>query len=45
MGEVYKAGDPALYFITGRNLLAPIMAHGTFDTVGAVLLFLGKYPR
>lgn len=35
----------ALFLVTGRNLLAPIIAHGTYDTIGAVLLFLGKYPR
>lgn len=33
-----------LYLVTDKNLLAPIIAHGTFDTVAAVLLFLGKYP-
>jgi membrane protease YdiL (CAAX protease family) len=34
----------ALFLGTGRNLVATIIAHGAFDTVGVVLLFLGKYP-
>jgi membrane protease YdiL (CAAX protease family) len=34
----------ALYLGAGRNLMATIIAHGVFDTVGAMLLFLGKYP-
>ena len=33
-----------LYFASGRNLVAPIVAHGTYDTVAAVLMFLHKYP-
>lgn len=33
-----------LYLTTGRNLWAPILAHGTYDTVGFLLIFLGKYP-
>ena len=33
-----------LYLTTGRNLWAPILAHGTYDTIGFLLIFLGKYP-
>jgi membrane protease YdiL (CAAX protease family) len=33
-----------LYLTTGRNLWAPILAHGTYDTVGFLLIFFGKYP-
>ena len=29
------------YFATGRNLWAPILAHGTVDTISLTLLFLG----
>ncbi len=32
------------YLITGRNLWVSVIAHGTMDTVGFLLLFLGKYP-
>jgi membrane protease YdiL (CAAX protease family) len=34
----------ALYFATGRNLWAPIMAHGIQDTVDVLLIYLGIYP-
>lgn len=34
----------ALYLASGRNLWAPIIAHGVTDTVGFTLIFLGKYP-
>jgi membrane protease YdiL (CAAX protease family) len=34
----------ALYLATGRNLWAAILAHGTMDTVGFLLLYLGLYP-
>lgn len=34
----------ALYFVTGRNLWAPIIAHGIQDTVDVVLIYLGAYP-
>ncbi len=34
----------ALYLATGRNLWVPIIAHGFNDTVGFILIFLGKYP-
>lgn len=34
----------ALYLATGRNLWLPIIAHGVNDTVGFILIFLGKYP-
>ena len=33
-----------LYFATGRNLWAPIIAHGIQDTVDVVLIYLGAYP-
>ena len=33
-----------LYLASGRNLWLSIVAHGTLDTVGFVLGFLGKYP-
>jgi CAAX protease family protein len=32
------------YLGSGRNLWVPILAHGANDTVGFVLLYLGKYP-
>jgi len=31
----------AVYFINGKKLIIPIIAHGTFDTIGFTLLFLG----
>ena len=34
----------AVYSVTGENLVAPIIAHGSYDTIGAVLIFLRKYP-
>jgi membrane protease YdiL (CAAX protease family) len=34
----------ALYLATGRNLLAPIIAHGVQDTVDALLIYSGHYP-
>ena len=33
-----------LYLATGRNLWVAVIAHGTMDTLGFLLLFLGKYP-
>jgi len=33
-----------LYLATGRNLWVPIIVHGVNDTVGFILIFLGKYP-
>jgi len=33
-----------LYLATGRNLWVAVIAHGTMDTVGFLLLFLGTYP-
>jgi membrane protease YdiL (CAAX protease family) len=33
-----------LYLATGRNLWVSVIAHGTMDSVGFVLLFLGRYP-
>lgn len=34
----------AVYFATGRNLLAPIIAHGLQDTIDVVLIYCGWYP-
>src|SRR3989449_9280076 len=33
-----------LYLATGRNLWVSVIAHGTMDTVGVLLLFLGRHP-
>ncbi|HXL35138.1 MAG TPA: CPBP family intramembrane glutamic endopeptidase [Gemmatimonadales bacterium] len=33
-----------LYLASRRNLWVSVIAHGTMDTVGFLLLFLGKYP-
>jgi len=33
-----------MYLGGGRNLLIPIIAHGTQDTIDVVLLYLGAYP-
>jgi membrane protease YdiL (CAAX protease family) len=33
-----------VYLATGRNLWVSVIAHGTTDTVGFLLLYLGKYP-
>jgi membrane protease YdiL (CAAX protease family) len=33
-----------IYFVTGRNLWAPIIAHGIQDTVDVLLIYLGLYP-
>lgn len=33
-----------LYLAAGRNLWAPIIAHGVTDTVDSLLLYLGWYP-
>jgi membrane protease YdiL (CAAX protease family) len=33
-----------LYLVSRRNLWIPIMAHGAMDTVGFLLIFLGRYP-
>lgn len=34
----------AVYFATGRNLVAPIIAHGIQDTVDVLLIYFGWYP-
>jgi uncharacterized protein len=34
----------SLYLVTGRNLWLPIIVHGVNDTVGFLLIYLGKYP-
>jgi membrane protease YdiL (CAAX protease family) len=33
-----------LYLACGRNLAAPIIAHGVTDTVDILLMYVGKYP-
>jgi membrane protease YdiL (CAAX protease family) len=33
-----------LYLLSGRNLWVPILAHGMENTVGFILIFLGRYP-
>jgi len=33
-----------LYLASGRNLWVCVIAHGTTDTLGFLLLYLGKYP-
>jgi hypothetical protein len=33
-----------LYILAGRNLWVPILAHGLEDTIGFLLIFLGRYP-
>jgi membrane protease YdiL (CAAX protease family) len=33
-----------VYLASGRNLVAPIVAHGVQDTVDLILLYLGAYP-
>jgi CAAX protease family protein len=33
-----------VYFATGRNLIAPIIAHGIQDTVDVLLIYAGWYP-
>jgi membrane protease YdiL (CAAX protease family) len=32
------------YFANARNLWAPIVAHGVYDTIGFVLIYVGRYP-
>jgi membrane protease YdiL (CAAX protease family) len=32
------------YLWSGRNLWAPIITHGVYDTVALLLIFWGKYP-
>jgi CAAX protease family protein len=34
----------ALYLACGRNLAAPIIAHGVTDTVDLLLMYAGRYP-
>lgn len=33
-----------LYFKTNKNLWAPILAHGIYDTIGFLMIFFGIYP-
>jgi membrane protease YdiL (CAAX protease family) len=33
------------YFLAGgRNLWAPVLAHGVSNSIGFILIFLGRYP-
>lgn len=34
----------AIYFATGRNLWAPIIAHGIQDSIDILLIYFGVYP-
>jgi membrane protease YdiL (CAAX protease family) len=34
----------ALYIYCGRNLFAPIVAHGVTDTMDSLIIFFGHYP-
>ena len=33
-----------LFLLAGRNLMLPILAHGTSNTLAFVLIYLGRYP-
>ena len=33
-----------LYIVTGRNLLAPIIAHGLGNSIDFIVMYLGLYP-
>jgi uncharacterized protein len=33
-----------LYIACGRNLIAPIVAHGVTDTIDVLIIFSGHYP-
>ena len=33
-----------LYIATGRNLLAPILAHGLGNSIDFIVMYLGLYP-
>ncbi len=33
-----------LYFASGKNLWAPILAHGISDSAGFVMIYFGIYP-
>ena len=33
-----------LYLVTGRNLVAPIVAHGLGNSLDFILMYLGLYP-
>ena len=33
-----------LYLVTGRNLLAPILAHGIGNSIDFTVMYLGLYP-
>ncbi|UCE40364.1 MAG: CPBP family intramembrane metalloprotease [Candidatus Aminicenantes bacterium] len=34
----------AYFLVSGRNLWAPILAHGVSNSIGFILIFLGRYP-
>jgi uncharacterized protein len=34
----------SIYMMTGRNLWAAVVAHGTLDTTGLILIYFGVYP-
>ena len=34
----------ALYLLTGRNLVAPIVAHGLGNSIDFTVMYLGRYP-
>jgi hypothetical protein len=33
-----------LFLLAGRNLVAPIVAHGVSNTLAFILIYLGRYP-
>ena len=33
-----------LYLASGRNLIAPIVAHGVMDTINYLIIYSGHYP-
>ena len=41
LGNVFSG---VLYLWMGRNLWASIVAHGVVDTLGILMIFLGRYP-
>lgn len=34
----------AIYLVTGRNLLAPILAHGIGNSIDFIVMYFGRYP-
>jgi membrane protease YdiL (CAAX protease family) len=41
---LFGAAFAVTYYLSGKNLWAPILAHGISDTIGFVMLYLGVYP-